>query len=169
MENPILYDRFWFELYNAKFKEEYFTMFLSKRFRTRSILDAVVVIASVIGVSGFQFDGRITFVAAIVTATVSVLSACVPSFTPRESELADISNTVVFYSQYVTSIERLYMHYFCGEISNKEAETEFYRLQGEIPKVEAVVNHFLHRNISRISAEADKKAKTYVDEVFKSI
>lgn len=169
MENPILYDRFWFELYNAKLKEEYFTMFLSRRFRTRSILDAVVVISSVAGVAGFQFDGRITFAAAILTAAVSVLAACVPSFSPRESELSDISNAVVFYSQYVTSIERLYMHYYCGEIDHKEAEKEFYRLQVDVPKTEAVVNGFLHRNIRRIYGEASKRADTYINDVFKSI
>lgn len=169
MDNPILYDRIWFEIYDAKLKEVYLSHFLAKRSRVRNILDIIIVLVSVTGAASYSFCPVVTFFSAIITAALSIVACCVPAVVPREEDLSAISKVVSFYTEYVSSLERLYAHLYSGTVSPESAEAEFYRLHSSVTGVEASVNRFLHRNRRRIEAEAVAEADRYVNNVFKSI
>ena len=169
MSNPILYDRIWYEIYNAKIKEAYLSLFLAKRSRVRSRLDIIIILSSVTGIACYSFCPVVTLVSTIITAALSIIACCVPAVVPSEADLSAISKVVSFYTEYVSSLERLYAHLYDGTVSPEEAEVEFYRLHAEVPMIEASINRFLHRNHRRIEAQAVADADLYVNNVFKSI
>ena len=169
MANPVLYDRIWLEIHDAKLKEVYLSRFLARRSLIRTVLDVVIVLVSVAGAACYSFCPTVTLVSAIITAALSVIACCVPAVVPREADLSAISKVVSFYTDYVSSLERLYAHFHSGELTPQAAEAEFYRLHGAVPGVEASINRFLHHNRRRIYSDAAVEADRYVNNVFKSI
>lgn len=169
MDNPILYDRIWLEIHDAKLKEVYLSRFLAKRSRTRSILDVIIVLSSVTGIAFYSIFPFVTLGSVIVTSVLSIIACCAPVVVPSEADLSAISKTVSFYTDYVSSLERLYARLYSGAVTLEAAESEFYALHGSVPGVEASVNRFLHRNRRRIEAAASAEADRYVNNVFKSI
>ena len=169
MDNPILYDRIWYEIYNAKIKEVYLSLFLAKRSRVRSCLDIIIILSSVSGIACYSFCPVVTLVSAIITAALSIIACCVPVVVPSEADLSAISKTVSFYTEYVTALERLYARLYSGAVTPEAADVEFYSLHGAVPGVEAAINRFLHRNRRRIEQDAVRDADLYVKNVFKSV
>ena len=76
MDNPILYDRIWLEIHDAKLKEVYLSRFLAKRSRTRSILDVIIVLSSVTGIAFYSIFPFVTLGSVIVTSVLSII-ACI--------------------------------------------------------------------------------------------
>lgn len=169
MDNPILYDRIWLEIHDAKLKEVYLSRFLARRSRVRSVLDVTIVLSSVAGAACYSFSPKVTLFSAIITALLSIIACCAPVVVPSEADLSAISKTVSFYTDYVSSLERLYARLYSGAVTLEAAESEFYALHGSVPGVEASVNRFLHRNRRRIEAASSAEADRYVNNVFKSI
>lgn len=164
-----MYDRIWYEIYNAKIKEAYLSLFLARRSRVRSRLDIIIILSSVTGIACYSFCPVVTLVSTIITAALSIIACCAPVVVPSEADLSAISKTVSFYTDYVSSLERLYARLYSGAVTLEAAESEFYALHGSVPGVEASVNRFLHRNRRRIEAAASAEADRYVNNVFKSI
>ena len=169
MDNPILYDRLWFEIHGAKHKEVYLSHFLARRSRVRTVMDVIIVLVSVAGAASYSFCPAVTFVSAIITAALSIVACCVPVVVPREEDLSAISKVVSFYTEYVSSLERLYAHLYSGSVTPEDAEAEFYLLHSSVPCVEASINRFLLRNRRRIDKVSVLEADRYVNNVFKSI
>ena len=169
MANPILYDRIWCEVYDAKLKEVYLSHFLARKSRVRSILDFAILLVSAAGAVGYHFSTVLALASVGVTLLTTLVACCVPAVVPRESDISAISKVVTFYAEYVSSLERLYAHLYDGSVTPEAAEAEFYRLHGEVPMIEASINRFLHRNRWRIEAEAVADADLYVNNVFKAI
>lgn len=169
MIKSVLLDRIWFEVYDAKLKEVYLSQFLARRSRVRSILDVLIVFVSVIGAVLYQFSGLVTLFSVMIAALLSLIACCVPAIVPRESDISAISKVVSFYTDYVSTLERLYIHLYDGSVTPEAAETEFYRIRDAVPSVESAVNTFLHRNIRRFETAAVRAADIYIENVFKSI
>lgn len=159
-------NRIWEELKQTKANILCAQMYTDRKRLWNRRYNATIAILAGFGALGFAINEYIPFITSLLVGTFSIIKSLIPTFSQTEAELSEMDAISDFYAKYMNSLEEIWYRLDTGEIKEKEAMDDFFKLKESECDKESKLNRGTRSISKRLQDKVNGKAKQYIDDVY---
>lgn len=159
-------ERIWYELCQAKHNTVYVTGLLVKSRKNSKLVSIFLLVFSGTGVLGWKIWETLPFVSCILVAFISLMQMVLPNLVPGEKQIEKLDSISDFYSNYLNSLERLWLDYEDGEVTETQAKDVFFEIKGSQNKINSSVNEVTSFDDKSLIKKAAREATSYLNKIY---
>lgn len=162
-DNSTMERKIWFEFEDTRFGDEYLQLYINRIRTQRSWLNFIVLLVSGSGILAWKKWDSIPVWASVIVFAIQILRLVENQLLLSDKDLEKIVNIRNMYYQHWNDLERLWVRYFKGNISEDLAEEEFYKLRDYSKKIKEECNKIrLNDNITSLMDKAANLNLKYI-------
>lgn len=146
-------DRIWYELVDAKYRQEYLILHIDKLERRNKGIDNFLMLSTFAGIFGWYKFAEYNVFWASLLAILTGFRLMKTKFLTPDQEINTLKAVYEFYVDHVRKLENLWIKYYNNKINEEDAEIQFEKLRDE----------------ERLMTKINKHNKVHGEEPIKSI
>ena len=167
--NPLktIRDRIWYDLIDAKFGDDYLTLYLVRQRNIRRWFKIFTIIFSAGGIFSAFASAKIpTIISLIAIGTVQVLQSIENFIIHSENDLDELRKLRMLYYARSIKLEKLWDSFNRDKIDEDEATNQFFALRELAGEIEELDSRLYIRSYNGLNKKANIKTTDYLNRYF---
>jgi hypothetical protein len=159
-------ERIWYELTQSKHNNLYCVYLLSYLRQVLNIFNIIILAFSAGGIMGWAVWKEFPLASCIIIATISLLRLLQPHLIPSDKQIDKLDQVADFYFDYFNNLEQLWLDYYNSRITEKEAQTKFYKIKNSEKTINKTVIEIIKRTNKKVANKTDFETRAYLKNNF---
>jgi hypothetical protein len=159
-------ERIWYELTQSKHNNLYCVYLLSYLRQVLNVFNIIILAFSAGGIMGWAVWKEFPLASCIIIATISLLRLLQPHLIPSDKQIDKLDQVADFYFDYFNNLEQLWLDYYNSRITEKEAQTKFYKIKNSEKTINKTVIEIIKRTNKKVLSKTDLETRAYLKNNF---
>lgn len=157
-------NKIWFEFIHTKHGDDYLVLYLKRLRETRKIVNISTLVLSGSGVFSWTIWTYLPVVTSIITAIIQLFRLIENQLVPSDKDIEQIAKLRDMYFDQANKLERLWVEYNSGKISESEATNRFFELRDAAKEIKTLNNKINIQEITDLQNKADIRTNDYIKQ-----
>ncbi|SDT43790.1 hypothetical protein SAMN05216490_3479 [Mucilaginibacter mallensis] len=157
-------EKIWYELLHTKFGDCYLNVYLESQKSIKKWVKIATLLFSSSGIMGWAFWKDAPIVSCIVITIIQLFNLVQKQIILSDIEIAHIANLKGLFFSHFNKVEKLWVDYRAGRITEEAASESFYKLRKEYVKIEKLDTKLNVKERDYLKKRAKKHIDAYISQ-----
>jgi len=159
-------EKLWYDFVHTKYGDCYLCHYLSAQKNLRKWAKILTLLFSTSGVLGWTVWKSAPIVSCILVAIVQLFHLIENQIILSESDISKIVDLRTLYLKQCNKIEKLWVDFTAGEMTDKQVTTAFFKLRDDAMKIEALDNKLNIKHRKNLMKKANIETNNYIKQYY---